>query len=72
MPWTNIYVCHRQPRVRLSHGTVRSRRDGPNGAVPHCPQSPEVEMNSLKYRTYPFLIAAVSVLAATGGAWRAN
>jgi hypothetical protein len=29
-------------------------------------------MNSLKYRTYPFLIAAVSVLAATGGAWRAN
>ncbi len=27
-------------------------------------------MNSLKYRTYPFLIAAVSFFAATGGAWR--
>lgn len=29
-------------------------------------------MTSLKYRTYPFLIAAVSVFAATGGAFRAH
>lgn len=27
-------------------------------------------MSSLKLRAYPFLIAAISVLAATGGAWR--
>ena len=27
-------------------------------------------MSSLKARTYPFLITAISVIAATGGAWR--
>jgi hypothetical protein len=27
-------------------------------------------MSSLKSRAYPFLIAAVSMIAATGGAWR--
>jgi hypothetical protein len=27
-------------------------------------------MSSVKARMYPFLIAAVSVIAATGGAWR--
>lgn len=27
-------------------------------------------MTNLKYRAYPFLIAAVSVLAAAGGAFR--
>jgi hypothetical protein len=42
-----------------------------DGSDQHVPQ-PEVQMNTLKYRTYPFLIAAVSVLAATGAAWRAN
>ena len=30
--------------------------------------TPEVEMT--KYRAYPFLITAISLLAATGGAWR--
>jgi hypothetical protein len=44
---------------------------GMDGSDQHVPQ-PEVQMNTLKYRTYPFLIAAVSVLAATGAAWRAN
>jgi hypothetical protein len=29
-------------------------------------------MQTLKYRTYPFLIAAVAVLAATEAAFRAN
>jgi hypothetical protein len=29
-------------------------------------------MTRLKYRAYPFLIAAVSVLATTGAAWRAH
>ena len=32
--------------------------------------TPEVPMSSFKPRMYPFLIAAVSVIAATGGAWR--
>ncbi len=27
-------------------------------------------MTRLKYRSYPFLLAAVTVLAATEGAWR--
>lgn len=27
-------------------------------------------MKSLKLKAYPFLIAAISVIAATGGAWR--
>lgn len=27
-------------------------------------------MTSLKHRSFPLLIAAVTVLAATGGAWR--
>lgn len=27
-------------------------------------------MTRLKYRSYPFLLAAVAVLAATEGAWR--
>jgi hypothetical protein len=27
-------------------------------------------MSSLKYRAYPVMIAAISILAATGGAWR--
>jgi hypothetical protein len=27
-------------------------------------------MSSVKARTYPFLIAVISVVAATGGAWR--
>jgi hypothetical protein len=27
-------------------------------------------MSSFKLRAYPFLIAAIGVLAATGGAWR--
>jgi|GEM_PF-6569791 len=29
-------------------------------------------MSQLKYRTYPFLITAVTVFAATAGAWRTN
>lgn len=29
-------------------------------------------MSQLKYRAYPFLITAISVLAATGGAFRGN
>ncbi|MEA2193085.1 MAG: hypothetical protein QOI73_3206 [Solirubrobacteraceae bacterium] len=29
-------------------------------------------MSRLKSRTYPFLIAALSVFAATGGAWRTH
>jgi len=29
-------------------------------------------MARLKYRAYPFLIAAVSVFASTGAAWRAH
>lgn len=29
-------------------------------------------MTRLKYRAYPFLIAAVSVFAATGGYWRGH
>lgn len=29
-------------------------------------------MTRLKYRTYPFLIAAISVFAATEAAWRSN
>ena len=32
--------------------------------------TPEVPMSSLKARMYPFLIAVVGVVAATGGAWR--
>ncbi len=27
-------------------------------------------MSSLKYRMYPFVIAAVTVIAATGAGWR--
>ncbi len=27
-------------------------------------------MTSLKHRTFPLLIAAITVFAATGGAWR--
>jgi len=29
-------------------------------------------MSRLKCRTYPFLIAAIGVFAATGGAWRTH
>jgi hypothetical protein len=29
-----------------------------------------VRMSSFKYRAYPVMIAAISILAATGGAWR--
>lgn len=29
-------------------------------------------MSQLKYRAYPFLITAITVLAATGGAFRGN
>lgn len=31
---------------------------------------PEVEMTQFKYRSYPFLVAAIGVLASIGGAWR--
>jgi hypothetical protein len=29
-------------------------------------------MTRLKYRAYPFLIAAVGLVASTGAAWRGN
>jgi hypothetical protein len=29
-------------------------------------------MSNLKFRTYPLLIAAIGVFAATGGAWRTH
>jgi hypothetical protein len=32
--------------------------------------TPEVEMTRLKYRSYPFLLAAVSVLASVGAGFR--
>ena len=32
--------------------------------------TPEVPMSSLKLRVYPFMIAAIGVIAATGGGWR--
>ncbi len=29
-------------------------------------------MSQLKYRAYPFLIAVVTIIAATGASWRTN
>ncbi len=30
------------------------------------------KLTQMKYRAYPFLIAAVGVIAATGAGWRGN
>jgi hypothetical protein len=30
------------------------------------------KLTQMKYRSYPFLIAAISVVAATGGGFRSN
>ncbi len=30
------------------------------------------KLTQMKYRSYPFLIAAISVIATTGGAFRTN
>jgi hypothetical protein len=32
--------------------------------------TPEDKMTSFKLRVYPFAIAAIAVIAATGGGWR--
>ncbi len=50
--------------ARRSKGYVRPR--------PAVPTIPEVLMSQLKYRAYPLLITAITVLAATGGAFRTN
>ncbi len=76
--WTNVQLQSRKlgqigllrlrsnecPSVLLSHLDKR----GYVGCPVHHP--PEVQMSSLKARTYPFLITAIGVIAATGGAWR--
>jgi hypothetical protein len=66
------FLRHSLPIRRCSSWEVLDFRSLGYFRRPLTITTPEVEMTQFKYRAYPLLITAITVLAATGGAFRAT
>src|SRR3954452_19437765 len=63
----NLYLLRDSHHKSLQLDQRRNRSTRPPKSRPR-----RFEMTRLKYRAYPLLIAAVTVFASTGAAWRAH